>query len=286
MDLISVARILRCPCCFALNPEISDAGVVCSKCEEVLPVDGYNVFVGSSDRVTDDWREKQEEAASHYESEDYNRDETVPLLFGGFMAPTIDRQEVVLDIGCGIQPGLPAYVRELRLENYIGIEPFPKPVRREFPCLVGAMAESIPLNDASVGAVILATSIDHIEDIDAAVSEMLRVLTATGRLYLWVGLYEPRSIARSKTFYNIAFGGSLFRRFARSVLIPAEYGWLLLRMADRQRRLNRGIPIDNFHCRYFTESRLREALSSWGLVAARELVIPGTTSMFVEARRV
>ena len=124
-----------------------------------------------------------------------------------------------------------------------------------------------------------------IEDIDAAVSEMLRVLTAAGRLYLWVGLYEPRAMARAKSFHNIAFGGGLFRRIARSVLLPAEYGWLLLRMADRQRRLNRGIPIDNAHCRYFTESRLREALSSWGLVAARELVVPGTTSMFVEARR-
>jgi SAM-dependent methyltransferase len=259
--------------------------MICSKCEEVLPVDGCNVFVGSSDRLTDDWREKQEGSVSRYSSKDYNRDETVPLLFGGFMAPTLDRQEVVLDIGCGIMPGLPAYVRELRLENYVGIEPLPYPLQREFPCLVGAIAESLPFDDASVDAMILATSIDHIEDINAAVSEMLRVLKANGRLYIWVGLCEPRAMARAKSFYNIAFGGSLFRRVARSVLLPFDYGWLLLRMADRQRRLNRGIPIDNAHCHYFTESRLQEDLSSWGLVAARELVVPGTHSKFVEARR-
>ena len=171
MDLISVARILRCPCCLAPNPEISDAGVACSECEEVLPVDGYNVFVGSSDRSTDDWREKQKGSVSRYESADYYRDETVPLLFGGFMAPTLDRREVVLDIGCGIKPGLPAYVRELRLENYMGIEPLPNPLRREFPCLVGAIAESIPLNDASVDAVILASVYASIEE---AVSDRVR----------------------------------------------------------------------------------------------------------------
>lgn len=284
MNLSALGELIRCPKCHLQNLDLRKQVFTCI-CGAVLPVNGSNILVAQDAHASADWREKQVDSISRYEKKTYNRDESIPLLFGGFISVGNERRDVILDIGCGITPGLPVYVRELGLENYIALEPLTKPISRSFPCFVGAVAEAIPLRDACVDAVVLATSMDHIEDIELAAKEMLRVLKPNGRLLVWVGLYEPEALARAKTFYPIAFASSWLMRIVRSVLLPVDYARLLLKIADRKRRLERGIPIDSAHCRYYTEERIRDALQSWGLRVSREVVVPGSASMFLEGIR-
>jgi SAM-dependent methyltransferase len=168
--------------------------------------------------------------------------------------------------------------------HYIGLEPLKAPVARSYDCLVGAIAEALPLRDGSIDAALLSTSIDHIADIDTAIAELKRVLAPGGRLYFWVGVYEPEILPRAKTFHEILYFGSRTKRIARVALAQLEYAWLFLQMRRRRKKLEKGIPLDQFHCRYYTQDSLKKALDDWGLEQPRYVLIPGTSSVLVEAR--
>jgi SAM-dependent methyltransferase len=129
-----------------------------------------------------------------------------------------------------------------------------------------------------------ATSQDHIQDIDAAMAEVRRVVRPDGRFYMWIGLYDPEMLAWSKSFHNLAYNGGPLKRTARFALVNAEYSYLVARMFDRRRRLKKGLRIDNCHERWYTKELVRNALVDWGLAADRWMVVPGTTSLFVDAR--
>ena len=280
-----VVALMRCPRCRSAGLELEGEAARCSGCGAKLTVQDANILVDEGqDTLPEDWAKMQAEAVERYQDEHYEEDETISTLFGGFVAVTLEPDDKVLDIGCGLFPELPAYARHLRMGRYIGLEPITAPVKRSYPCLVGAVAEALPLKDSSIDAALLGTSIDHIADIDTAISELKRVLAPGGRIYFWVGLYEPEIMARSKTFHNILYFGSLPKRIARVALAQVEYGWLLLQMARRRRNLEKGVPIDDLHCRYYTQERLKKALDDWGLEQLRYLLVPGTTSAFVETR--
>lgn len=227
-----------------------------------------------------EWLALQAGAENRYQSHDYNVAELPILhLFGGFIAVGLDPDSVVLDIGCGLTPTQPAYVAQLGLSHYIGLEPLPVTPFRHYPCLVGAMAENIPLKDNTVDTAIFATSLDHIEDEDAAIAETLRVLKPDGRILFWQGLYEPRVQAAAKTFEPI-FHGSWWRPLAA----PIEYAYFALRMRKLRHKLANGIPLDNVHARYYTRERFEASLKRWGLSMVREVLVPGSASLFAEAR--
>ncbi len=229
---------------------------------------------------SEEWLALQDGAENRYQSHEYNVAEMPILhLFGGFIAVGLDPDSVVLDIGCGLTRDQPAYVEQLGLTRYLGLEPLPVTPPRHYTCLVGAMAESIPLTDDSVDTAIFATSLDHIEDEDAAIAETLRILKPGGRIIFWQGLYEPRVQAAAKTFEPI-FHGRWWRPFAA----PAEYLHFALRMRKLRNKLARGIPLDNVHARYYTRERFDASLARWGLTKTREVLVPGSSSLFAEAR--
>ena len=234
--------------------------------------------------LSEQWQAQQDAALSEYEGDQYAADHTLAHLFGGFMAVSLDRNSTVLDIGCGIGRKLPAYVEQLNLSNYIGLDPYKVDVLPEYPMLAGALAENLPLKDASVDAVIFSTSMDHIEGIDQAIAEAKRVLKPGGRIYMWIGLYDPRMIARIKTFDVIWRGGAL-KKALRFLGAQAEYAHTLWRMRDRARKLEAGTRIDQYHCRYYTRDRVSSDLERWGLRELRSALVPGTESLFVEAGR-
>lgn len=251
-----------------------------------MPVDRQNILVtyGGGGAGSPDWLARQADSVERYEDDTYEEDPTLATLFGGFIAVSLNPDDVVLDVGCGLWPTLPIYVRELNPTGYIGLEPLTTPVKRAFPCLVGAMAERTVFRDGMIDAILLATSIDHIEDVDTAMTEMKRILAPGGRIYLWVGLYDSELLAAEKTFHNLTHRGSWLKRIVRFALVNVEFTVLLLRMLDRKRRLGKGIPIDNVHFRYYTRKTITEDLAKWGLHAERELLVPGSSSLFIEAR--
>ncbi len=243
---------------------------------------GQSVILRDADSVqSPDWQAKQNASVERYSDESYNSNSAVPRLFGGFISVTLNKEDCVLDIGCGPSPKLPLYVDELGLKNYLGLEPLAAQVDREYPCIAGAIAEKMPVKDGSLDAAIFATSQDHIADIDAAMAETRRVVRRGGRIYMWIGLYDPEMLARARTFEATVKGGALRRMLA--ALTPVEYWLLRRRMADRAARLSSGRPIDNAHERWYTRPLLTQSLTRWGLKPDRSLLVPGTSSIFIEA---
>lgn len=250
-----------------------------------MPKDTSNVFVGAgADSRSEQWKAMQEESIARYQDEHYEEDETIASLYGGFIAVSLKPGDTILDVGCGLFPDLPAYARGLDYRAYIGLEPLEVPIPRNYACLVGAVAEDLPLKDGSVDAALLSTSLDHIEDVDKAIAELKRILAPGGRMYIWSAVHEPEILAREKTFHNILYHGSLLKKAARIAAAHVEYGWLLWRMAKRRRDLEKGVPLDHAHCRYYTRDSLKRSIAGWGMTVERFILVPGSNSVFAEAR--
>jgi SAM-dependent methyltransferase len=230
--------------------------------------------------VPEDWQERQDQSIERYASEHYNEDPRPAQMFGNFIATTLtNRNAVVLDVGCGISPKLPYYVEQLSLTRYLGLEPLTVPVQREYACLTGAVAEKMPLKDASVDAVIFATSFDHIADGKAAMTETRRVLKPGGAVYMWQGISNPDVLATSSTLHRL-------NRGAVGVLaVACQAGVIARRMHKRRRDLRLGRRLDAVHERWFTRDELLDAWAAWGFVLVRHLEPPGLASMYVEARK-
>lgn len=244
---------------------------------------GATVLMPASVGGSADWLTKQEGSIERYNDERYNRDTTIPRLFGGFISTTLPRDGVVLDIGCGISPEIPPYVSELGLIRYLGLEPLQVAVERDYPCVVGAVAENLPVGDRTVDGLLFATSLDHIENVRGALEEARRVLKQSGRAYLWVGLHEPEIVSRTMApIHSWIYAGSALRR-AASLLVPhAVLARALFMLAARSYKLRRGLPLDHAHHRYYTRKSLRAELVSYGFHPEREVLVPGSNSLFVE----
>jgi SAM-dependent methyltransferase len=239
------------------------------------------VFAGDGSA---DWARRQEESVERYTDEHYEEDPRAARMYGNFIATGLpDRKAVVLDIGAGLSAELPHYVEELGLERYVALEPLTEPVERSYPCLVGALAERIPLKDDSVDAVLFGTSLDHIENEDTAIEEVRRVLKPHGKLFFWQGLYEPEMVAREKSFERVFFEKHPLKRIARIVGAPIEYAVLARRIVKRRRQLKSGEPIDSMHFRWYTRDRMKDSIARWGLTAARALEPPGVACIYIEA---
>jgi len=119
-----------------------------------------------------DWEVQQAASVNRYLDSSYEADGTLGELFGGFIGVNVDRDALVLDIGCGLHPLEPDYIKQLGLTDFTGIEPLTSPIERNYKCLSGVTAENIPLPDSYAGAAIFATSLDHIEDAPKAIDEV------------------------------------------------------------------------------------------------------------------
>jgi SAM-dependent methyltransferase len=244
---------------------------------------GNTLLFKPAGEFSESWQRQQAESIERYEDESYEADSTLGELFGGFIATSLDREGLVLDIGCGLHPILPHYVKHLGLKQFVGIEPLPVLVQRDFACLTGVAAEAIPLQSGCANAAIFSTSLDHIEDAKAAIAEVLRVLKPGASLYFWLGVHDPEILAESKTFAVVHTHSRGFKKFARITLAPLEHGYLLWQMRKRKQDLANGVPLDNAHVRYHTITGIDAEMAGYGLKIARRVVVPGSASAFVEA---
>jgi SAM-dependent methyltransferase len=230
------------------------------------------------------WSEQQSKSVERYQDSSYEDDETLGVLFGGFIACNLERSGLVLDIGCGLHSELPHYVKHLDLLDYLGIEPITAPVARTYTCLSGVMAEDIPLQTDCAESAIFATSLDHIKDATAAISEVVRVLKPGAPLYFWLGVHDPYLLAEAKSFGVVHNHSAGLRKFLRIAGAPVEHIHLILKMRKQAQRLAAGIPLDTAHVRYHTLATIDDELGSYGLDIIRRVLVPGSASLFVEAR--
>jgi SAM-dependent methyltransferase len=244
---------------------------------------GNALFFKPEGDFSETWLRQQAESIDRYEDESYEADGTLGELFGGFIATSLDRNGLVLDIGCGLHPILPHYVKNLGLKQFLGIEPLPVLVERDFACLTGVAAEKIPLQSNCANAAIFSTSLDHIEDANAAIAEVLRVLKPGAPLYFWLGVHDPHILAESKTFGVVHTHSHGFRKLARIALAPFEHLYLVWQMRKRQHDLETGTPLDSAHVRYHTLATVDSEMAGYGLKIVRRVVVPGSASAFVEA---
>lgn len=226
-----------------------------------------------------DWTQRQQDSVERYASEHYEEDARVARMFGNFIATGLQsRDAVVVDVGAGISSALPHYVDELGLDHYLAVEPLNVPVERQYPCLVGAVAEQLPLKDATADAVVFATSLDHMEDEGAAIDEARRVLKPDGSIFVWHSIHDPDTVATSSTLHRL-------KRGAIGIPLVALQGAVMFqRMRKRQRQLARGARLDPAHFRWYTRDGLRDAVRRWGMDLVRELEPPSVPVMYIEAR--
>lgn len=284
MELKDLVERMRCPRCSSPDLLLESAAAHCVACGAMLPVQGKTISAHIGEPVlSEQWDQMQKDSVERYQDEHYEEDETVARIFGGFIAVTLQPGDVAFDVGCGLFPSMPAYVRDLELGGYVGLEPLTTPVDRDYVCLTGSVAEKLPLGDQTFDAVLLATSLDHIEYVDQAIAEIKRILTGSGRIYFWVGLNEPEIMAHAKTFHSIFFGAKGLKRLGRIAAAYAEYAYFAWRMFRRKRNLAKGIPLDHAHFRYYTQQSLQAELVRNGLVIKRKLLVPGNNSLLVEA---
>lgn len=238
--------------------------------------DGNNLLFSAL--ASTDWQRRQAESVERYTSEHYNRDPRPAQMFGNFIATgLLDRNAVVLDVGCGLTPSLPHYVNQLGLTRYLGIEPLSTKVERSYPCLVGALAEDIPLKDASMDAVLFATSFDHIADDRKAMEEVKRVLKPGGLMFMWQGVSDPELLALNSTLHRLTRGPWAIP------LITAQAAKMSWRMYKRRRDLAKGNRLDSAHERWFTRKQLLQAVGAWGFELNRYLEPIGLPCMYIEA---
>jgi SAM-dependent methyltransferase len=230
------------------------------------------------------WAEQQAESIARYQDSSYEADGTIGELFGGFIAVTLDRTGPVIDLGCGLHPLEPHYVKQLALPNFLGIEPLETPVARDYACLSGVTAEALPLPNDHANGAIFATSLDHMENPRKAIQEVLRVLKPGAPLYFWLGVHDPFILAECKTFGNVHNHARSWRKWARIIAAPVEHLKLILDMTRRRRDLANGTPLDTAHLRYHTTTEIDAELAGYGLSIVRRVLVPGSASLFVEAR--
>jgi SAM-dependent methyltransferase len=280
----SFSAMLRCSHCGQGGLNGSDPRqVACNRCGATFPIEGTTVRMSSTGAATPQWQRKQRESISRYSEPSYNSDTTLPDLFGAFIAATLPAAAVVIDIGCGIAAELPVYARGLRA-RYIGLEPLDLSVDRTYSCISGAVAEAIPVADNAVDAALFATSLDHIQDVPKALAEIQRILRDEGRMYLWVGLHDPELELGAHTLQKVFFSGSFLVRTVKLLTAQVVLAKFAVAVALRQSRIRRGIPLDAWHFHYYSRGSLRQTLTDAGFSIVRDIVVPGTTSTFLECR--
>jgi ubiquinone/menaquinone biosynthesis C-methylase UbiE len=113
---------------------------------------------------------------------------------------------VDLGCGCGIYGGKTYaesnyfYLMRYQADRIIGVDPLkleaPIPWLTDF---VQGRSEELPLKSGSCDTIVMATSLEHLENPEAALRECYRILKAYGVLNLWTVVYDKKESDQSHT---------------------------------------------------------------------------------------
>ena len=97
-------------------------------------------------------------------------------------------------------------------------------------------------------------------------------------------MHDPYLLAEAKSFGVVHNHSAGLRKFARVIGAPLEHAHLMFKMRQQAKHLTAGIPLDTAHVRYHTLATIDAELGSYGLEIIRRVLVPGSSSLFVEAR--
>lgn len=245
----------------------------------LAPAEASAEWQAKQSHAVDEYRVTQEQGEVTEEVAQLYRLFRVYLLaaLGNVQAP------LVLDVGCGMSRRVPPYAEGL--PGYVGLDPLDASPERDYPFVCGRLEDLADQGHCrgQFDLFVFCTSLDHIENLDAAATAVRTLARPGARAVFWVGLHDTSLVAST-------VGAAVFRRAvgARpsfvSYAMLAGYALLraprtLWRLAQRERRLATGQPLDDLHFSYFTRATLPAALGKFGVVE-EVLAIPGSTSVF------
>jgi glycosyltransferase involved in cell wall biosynthesis/SAM-dependent methyltransferase/uncharacterized protein YbaR (Trm112 family) len=288
----SVREALACPACLgalAAGPADDRVGpyLLCGRCGGVYPIEHETphlldlpTLVRLPLEVLAVWHITQQRAVALYEANDPGscslRERDDVGAFRRFMGLA---GKDVLDVGSG-SFALPGYAdgeghyadgRGYAL--YVGVDAVPPTSAPPFP-LVVALGERLPFRDASFDAVVLATSLDHAVDVDAALAEVRRVLRPGGEVYVWTMFVEAARLGGRRGVPAIGSRGGATPvaptdPVAAHLAARAKRDEILARIDADPGRFEREL-VDDFHFRHFDRADLLASLARAGLWVAAE----------------
>lgn len=282
--LSSLLDLVACPCCHgALEARAADGvsasgpgkRLHCVSCHE-----SYELINGipqlfppgwtKSDRFLDphwhNWEEKQQSGLQAYSQPEYHEgQEGYPDAFREFGRWS----GTVLDVGCGVSPSLPLYMRDEQDVQYVGCDPLCPGDPRQYPFVAG-LAEFLPFRSATFDQCLFATSLDHFIDPLPCLREALRVLRPGGEVVIWSDVHD------SEIKRDLIVGGRL--ELAKNLLRERRYGEILQRALTSPTRIISSIKTylrargdhlgeDQYHFSRFTRDSLKQLLEGAGFRA-------------------
>jgi ubiquinone/menaquinone biosynthesis C-methylase UbiE len=157
------------------------------------------------------------------------------------------KNKKILDIGCGPRGSL-EWATEARLR--VGLDPLADAYRnlgteRHAMEYVACGAERIPFPDGAFEAVCSLNSLDHVDDLDRVIPEIVRVITPGGDFLLLTDIHrQPTTLEPS------AFSWEIVEKFLPELQIVEErhfeYSvWSDENFGDIYQSLRRGVPFDH-----------------------------------------
>lgn len=127
---------------------------------------------------------RQQEYIDHLSERQAERWREKLRAFSSFMDP---HPGPLLDIGCGT--GSLRHALDTESIAYVGIDPLPTPNASEFH-YARAVAEALPFRAGTFSSVVIRSALDHLCELDRFFSEVKRVLTPEGHLYVEQAIHD------------------------------------------------------------------------------------------------
>lgn len=263
--MLALKRLVVCSVCSGELEEKEEGRLVCCACERCYRREG-DVYRMIPDPPPDDlagswalWELVQNNGEVAY---DAAPELNLALATGPMVDAFVEWNPMggrVLDVGCGPTAAMPAYVRHLGPDEYLGLDPLRGPNEREFPHLQG-IAEYLPLRGGSFDHVVFYSSLDHLLDYRRALGEAYRVLAPGG----WVHIVADRN-PKSGVVHRLSRG---IRQVARGLLEIGPRRTLRYLRQLGALTIPRG-AVDSFHMGYPLPAQIAEALEQAGFRDAR-----------------
>ena len=105
------------------------------------------------------------------------------------------KDKSIVDIGCGPQGSLHFFNAKLK----IGIDPLAWSykefnIKQHDIQYISSRSENIPLKSSSIDGVISVNSLDHVDNLENTLNEIIRILKSNGEIYLQLNLAETPTI--------------------------------------------------------------------------------------------
>ncbi len=204
------------------------------------------------------WRQLQENAMLGYEMAPFLNLFATGGPVARYLAAFMDLRGLVLEVGCGPQRGVPAYIPSENPVVYWGLDPLLGEQPRDFPFLLG-MAELLPFGSAVFDSLVYCSCLDHMIDYAQALRQAARVLKPGGCINLALDLIE-KSEPRPAWLDKIRRGAS---QTLRATLRKGPLWALNYALAMARLNTPHGAA-DPFHWRFPTLSGVKNTLQEAG----------------------